>query len=99
MRRAVWLRDEGRCQWRMDDGSVCGSTFQVEFDPIHSRALGGPSTVENVRVACRPHNQLAARRVFGDAWMDRFTREREGTPYSFPARKNFPSPNVNTRSP
>jgi 5-methylcytosine-specific restriction endonuclease McrA len=58
----------------MEDGSVCGSTFQVEFDHLRPRALGGPSTIENVRLACKPHNGLAARRVFGDAWMDRFTR-------------------------
>jgi hypothetical protein len=73
VRRAVWKRDGGRCQWRMEDGTICGSTFQVEFDHVHPWALGGPSTVENTRLACRGHNQLAARRAFGDAWTDRFT--------------------------
>ncbi|HEX9398583.1 MAG TPA: HNH endonuclease, partial [Anaeromyxobacter sp.] len=38
------------------------------------RGQGGPSTVENTRCLCRFHNQLAAREVYGDAWMDRFTR-------------------------
>jgi hypothetical protein len=77
VKRAVWIRDGGRCQFRMEDGSTCGSTFQVEFDHIRPRALGGPSTIENVRLACKPHNGLAARRVFGDAWMDQFTRKNE----------------------
>ncbi len=77
VKRAAWIRDGGRCQFQMEDGSICGSTFQVEFDHIRPRALGGPSTIENVRLACKPHNGLAARRVFGDAWMDQFTKKKE----------------------
>jgi hypothetical protein len=38
------------------------------------RALGGASTIDNVRLTCRPHNQLAARQVFGDAVMDSYVR-------------------------
>ena len=74
VKRAVWKRDQGRCQFPLEGGGVCGSTYQLEFDHIRPRAMGGPSTVENVRVACRPHNLGAAREVFGDAWMDRYTR-------------------------
>jgi hypothetical protein len=74
VRRAVWERDGGRCQFKLASGEVCGSTRQLEIDhhPI-PRALGGPSTVENCRLACRAHNRGAAREAFGDAWMDRFT--------------------------
>jgi hypothetical protein len=74
VKRAVWIRDGGRCQFRLENGEICGSTVRLEFDHVEPRARGGPSIVENVRLACRPHNQLAARRAFGDAWMDRFTR-------------------------
>jgi hypothetical protein len=44
--------------------------------PGHIRPLarGGQSTVANCRLACAFHNQLAARQVYGDDWMDRFTR-------------------------
>ncbi len=66
VRRAVWTRDGGRCQWPVDGGGVCGSTLRVEFDHIDPRARGGPSTVEGIRLLCAVHNQLAARRVFGD---------------------------------
>jgi hypothetical protein len=76
VRRAVWTRDGGRCQWPVDGGGVCGSTLRVEFDHIDPRARGGPSTVEGIRLLCAVHNQLAARRAFGDEWMDRFTRRR-----------------------
>ena len=74
VKRAVWARDGGRCQWPTHGGGVCGSTHQVELDHIVPRAKGGPSTVANLRLTCRVHNDLAAREVYGDAWMDRFTR-------------------------
>ncbi len=73
VKRAVWIRDGGRCQWPVDSGGICGSTVRVEFDHIVPRAWGGPSTVENIRLTCRVHNDLAARRAFGDEWMNRFT--------------------------
>ncbi len=74
--RAVWNRDEGRCQYPLENGEVCGSTYQVEIDHIQPWALGGPSTVANTRLACKLHNGLAARRVFGDERMERFTRKK-----------------------
>jgi hypothetical protein len=73
VKRAVWTRDGGRCQWPVMSGGVCGSTRQLELDHIVPVARGGASTVANLRVTCRQHNQLAARQAFGDAWMDRFT--------------------------
>ncbi|MFL5279114.1 MAG: HNH endonuclease, partial [Myxococcales bacterium] len=33
-------------------------------------ALGGPSTVENLRLHCRSHNVLRAEHVYGRAHMD-----------------------------
>ena len=74
VKRAVWTRDGGRCQWPVDGGGVCGSTHQVELDHVVPRGRGGPPTIENTRCLCRVHNQYAARQVYGDAWMDRFTR-------------------------
>jgi 5-methylcytosine-specific restriction endonuclease McrA len=74
VKREVWTRAGGRCEWRLDSGGVCGSTLRLELDHITPRALGGPSTADNLRVSCRVHNLLAARQAFGDQWMDRFTR-------------------------
>ena len=76
VRREVWKRDQGRCQYPLEGGGVCGSTYQVELDHIVPRAKGGPSTVDNIRCACKAHNLRAARQAFGDAWMDRYTRGR-----------------------
>lgn len=73
VKRAVWRRAGGRCEFRLDSGEVCGSSYRLEFDhfPI-PKARGGPATIENLRLACRPHNLLGARRTFGDALMDRY---------------------------
>ncbi|HET7824854.1 MAG TPA: HNH endonuclease [Anaeromyxobacter sp.] len=79
VRRAVWKRDGGCCSWRLDSGGVCGSTRRLEFDDVTPPALGGASTVENVRLLCAIHNVLAARRVYGDACMDRYTRRASKT--------------------
>jgi hypothetical protein len=81
VRRAVWLRAGGRCECRLESGDVCGSTYRLELDhfPI-PKALGGPATTENIRVACRPHNVGAARQILGDAVMDRYTREASAPP-------------------
>jgi hypothetical protein len=53
VRRAVWKRDGGKCQWPLESGGICGSTHQVELDHVRPRALGGPSTIENTRCACK----------------------------------------------
>jgi len=73
VRREVWSRDEGKCTWPLDSGGICGSTLRLEIDHVVPRARGGPSTVDNSRLTCKFHNQLAARHVYGDDWMDRFT--------------------------
>ena len=77
VRRAVWKRDGGKCQFRLASGEICGSTYQVEIDHWKTPfARGGRATVEELRCACKPHNDEAARQVFGDAWMDKFTRRK-----------------------
>jgi 5-methylcytosine-specific restriction endonuclease McrA len=76
VRRAVMERSGGRCEWVFDDGERCNSAYQVECDHIDPKALDGRATVENIRAACRGHNQLAARQVFGNQFMDGFTRGR-----------------------
>ena len=73
VRRTVWERDGGRCQWPLDGGGTCDSTLRVELDHVVPRARGGPSTIDNCRLLCRAHNDLAARIAYGKDWMDTFT--------------------------
>ena len=83
VKRSVWLRDGGRCQWPVEGRGTCGSTHRLEIDHVVPVALGGPSTVENCRLTCGFHNDRAARQVFGDDHMDLFTargRTSKGAP-------------------
>jgi hypothetical protein len=86
VKREVWRRAGGRCEWRFESGERCGCRRGLEYDHIEPLALGGASTMDNVRLVCRPHNLLSARQVFGDALMDRYTRHRPATP-----EQNLPS--------
>jgi 5-methylcytosine-specific restriction endonuclease McrA len=52
VKREVWVRDEGRCQFRLESGEICGSTHRLQFDLIRPVALGGKPTVDNLRLAC-----------------------------------------------
>ena len=74
VKREVWARDGGKCQWKLDSGGVCGSTTRLEIDHVVPRGKGGASTVSNCRILCKAHNLEAARQVYGDAHMDLFTR-------------------------
>jgi hypothetical protein len=75
VRREVWKRDGGQCAWQSHDGHRCGSTWKLELDHIVPAALGGPSTLENLRVCCHAHNQLHADQTFGRAHMELFRRD------------------------
>lgn len=56
VRRAVYARDEGKCQ-------ICSSTRDLEFDHVLPVALSGASTVRNVRLLCRAHNRASGARM------------------------------------
>jgi hypothetical protein len=75
VKREVWRRAGGRCEWKFESGERCDCRRRLEYDHVQPEALGGKSTVENVRLVGRPHNQLA-REIFGDALMNRYTRVR-----------------------
>jgi hypothetical protein len=77
VKREVRKRDEGKCQWPLALGGICGSVVRTEVDHVVPRGQGGPSTVENCRILCKAHNQQAARSSYGDEFIDFFTM---GTP-------------------
>lgn len=65
---AVWRRDAGRCTFVGPNGERCPESARLEYDHIVPWALGGRSDeASNLRLACRTHNALEARRVFGEA--------------------------------
>ncbi len=79
VRREVWKRDGGCCAWIGPDGRRCCSRWKLEIDHIHPAALGGPSTIDNLRLLCAAHNQLHAEQTFGRAHMARFRRVQPRT--------------------
>ena len=65
VKRTVYHRDAGRCQyWDPLSKRRCLSRTGIEFDHVVPFALGGASTVENLRCLCRTHNQWVARQPF-----------------------------------
>ena len=65
VKRAVWLRDLGRCAFVGTGGRRCAERAFVEFHHIHPHGLGGPPTVGNIQLRCRAHNEYEAKIVYG----------------------------------
>ena len=74
VKRAVWQRDGQQCTFVSETGKRCPARSRLEFDHILEVARGGQSTVENVRLRCRAHNQYTAECRFG---MDLMRRKRQ----------------------
>ncbi len=74
VRREVWKRDHGECQWPLSGGGICGSRIRVELDHIRLKCRGAPPIPSELRILCAFHNELSARLALGDEVMDRYTR-------------------------
>ena len=72
IRRILWKRSGGRCEYEALDGKKCASTKFLEVDHIQSVALGGCNELLNCRLVCRIHNQLFAKETFSSKWMEKF---------------------------
>lgn len=76
---SVWRRDQGRCVFVGAAGNPCGAREGLEFDHVLPWARGGTSLdSHNVRLLCRTHNQLLARRTFGPELIARRISENVG---------------------
>jgi hypothetical protein len=67
VRREVWERDGGQCTFVGTGGHVCGARERIELDHVVPVARGGTSTVGNLRLLCREHNQFVAEQALGKA--------------------------------
>jgi hypothetical protein len=65
VRRTVWSRDGGQCAFVSETGRRCGERTFLEFHHIHPYALNGPTSVGNISLRCRGHNEYEAELVFG----------------------------------
>ena len=66
----MFERDGERCSYRDNRGERCRETFGLEVHHRQAHALGGPATLDNLELRCRPHNTLAAEQDFGRDYMD-----------------------------
>src|SRR4029453_18556986 len=64
VKRAVWRRDEGRCAFVGRSGR-CAETAWLEFHHVQPYADGGRTSVDNIQLRCRAHNQYEAKLWFG----------------------------------
>ncbi len=67
--REVYVRDHGRCSFVSADGRRCNARVFLEMDHEKPWAVGGATTVGNLRLRCRAHNLLHARHYFGRAYI------------------------------
>ena len=67
VKRAVWLRDLGRCAFVGTSGQRCRERAFLEFHHVQPYEVGGEATVANVQLRCRCHNVHEARVYFGPA--------------------------------
>lgn len=65
LRRAVWLRDDGRCAFVAEDGRRCDERGFLEFHHAQPYAAAGEATERNIALRCRPHNGYEAALYFG----------------------------------
>jgi HNH endonuclease len=64
-KRAVWVRDLGRCAYIGPSGHRCNERRFVEFHHVDPYALGGETTLDNIQLRCRRHNDYEGRLYFG----------------------------------
>jgi hypothetical protein len=81
VKRAVWLRDLGRCAFVGTGGRRCEERRFLEFHHIKPYAVGGEGTVGNTALRCRAHNAHEARVFFGDRDHGAGTLREAQTPY------------------
>jgi 5-methylcytosine-specific restriction endonuclease McrA len=70
IKRAVWKRDGGRCTYVSEDDHRCDARKLLEYDHEQPLARGGRTSLANLRLRCRTHNQLEAERTFGAGFME-----------------------------
>lgn len=63
-KRAVWARDGGQCAFVGTEGR-CPEKGFLEYHHLQPYGAGGATTVDNLQLRCRQHNQYEAEVYFG----------------------------------
>jgi len=86
VKRAVWVRDLGRCAYIGPTGHRCNERRFVEFHHVDPYALGGEATVDTIELRCRRHNDYEGRLYFGKRRRDDSGAVREDATSQRPQR-------------
>jgi hypothetical protein len=80
VKRAVWVRDLGRCAYVGAEGHRCDERAFLQFHHVRPYAVGGAPTVENTQLRCARHNRHEAEVFFAREPVDQIetTRGRRG---------------------
>jgi 5-methylcytosine-specific restriction endonuclease McrA len=79
IRREVYERDGGRCTFLDERGRRCPATGYLQFDHEDGFALTHLHDGDRIRLLCRAHNQHAAEKTYGRAFMERARSLRVST--------------------
>ena len=82
LKRAVFSRAQGRCEYIANDQRRCTSRFRLEIDHILPLSLNGANEMDNLRVTCRTHNVQQAKVKLGNLWALRPASKDCGRPSS-----------------
>ena len=71
--RELWKRSGGQCEY-VDpvSGRRCQSSYKLQRDHLVAHAYGGSNSLDNLRLVCPTHNQLAAIKTFGVRKMKKY---------------------------
>lgn len=71
-RREIWLRDDGQCTFKNEEGHRCNSKFALEIEHLIPWSVGGTNTLENLALLCRTHNRWRAVKFFGEKKINQY---------------------------
>lgn len=72
VKRSVWIRAAGRCEYHAAPSERCNSQRALEYDHVLPRTHGGNDDSRNLRLLCRAHHRLVTTEVFGISKMQQF---------------------------
>ena len=78
VRRAVYMRDQGRCRFEDENGRRCSETEGLEFHHVVPYGRGGDHRVDNIEQRCRAHNLYEGEAEYGRTLMNAFRRSPSG---------------------
>jgi 5-methylcytosine-specific restriction endonuclease McrA len=73
----VWRRDGSQCTFTDAEGRRCSARRFLTIEHVQPHACGGAPSIENLCLLCSSHNAQTARRVFGEAYIEKRRRERK----------------------